>query len=364
MSSQETIKIGAIFSMTGPASFLGSPEAKTVKMLAEQINAKGGIKGRNVELIIRDSGGDVEKASSIAKELAEKYKVAAIIGPSTTGESMKVKSIAEYNKVPLISCAAAEAIVVPVNKYIFKTPQNDRFAAMKIINQIKKMGLSRIGVLSSSTSFGREGKTQIEKLASQNGIKIIVNEVYNKDAKDLSAVLGKMKTAKVQAVINWSIEPAQAILVRNARQIGITVPIFQSHGFGNIAYVKAAGQAAEGVIFPGSRLLVADILPESNRQKEVIMKYKNDYEAMYREDVSAFGGYAFDALMIIIDAIKKAGADRAAIRAGIENTRDFIGTGGIFNFSPSDHNGLDVNAFEMLTVKNGKFTLLMSSLQK
>jgi branched-chain amino acid transport system substrate-binding protein len=166
-----------------------------------------------------------------------------------------------------------------------------------------------------------------------------------------------MKTAKVQALVNWSIEPAQAILVKNARQMGITVPIFQSHGFGNMAYVKAAGRAAEGVIFPGSRILVADALPKGNIQKDVIIKYKKDYEAMYREDVSAFGGYAYDAFMILISAINRGGADRNAIRASIENTKRFVGTSGVFSFSPADHNGLDINAFEMLTVRNGKFAI-------
>lgn len=354
----ETIKVGAILGVTGPAAFLGAPEAKTLEMLTEQINQKGGIKGRKVELIIKDSGASPEKAVSFAKQLIEEEKVFAIIGPSTSGETMKIKTIAEEGKTILLSCAAAEAIVNPIAKYVFKTPQKDSYAVIKIFEQMKKMKISKIGVLSSNTGFGKAGKEQIEKLAPEHGIQIIANEVYDKEATDLTAVVTKLKAASVQAFINWSIEPAQAIVIKNARQIGLDVPIFQSHGFGNIQYVKAAGPAADGVIFPAGRLLIADSLPKTDKQKPVLEKYKKDYESRYKEDVSTFGGHAYDAFMILVAAVEKAGPDKEKVRDAIENMKDFVGTGGIFNFSPQDHNGLDLSSFEMMTVKKGKFVQL------
>ncbi len=353
----ETIKVGAILGMTGPASFLGAPEAKTLEMLADQINKKGGIKGRKIELILKDTGASPEKAISFTKQLIEEDKVFAIIGPSTSGESMKVKGIAEDGQTILISCAAAEAIVNPVGKYVFKSPQNDRFAAIKIFEQMKKMGITKIGVVSSNTGFGKGGKEQLEKLAPEYGIQIVANEVYDKDATDLTAVVTKLKAAGIQAFVNWSIEPAQAIVIKNARQIGLAVPIFQSHGFGNIGYVKAAGGAAEGVLFPAGRLLVAESLPNNHPQKALLVKYKKDYEARYKEDVSTFGGHAYDAFMILVKAIETAGTDKEKVRTAIENMKGFVGTAGTFNFSPKDHNGLDLNAFEMLTVKGGKFVV-------
>jgi branched-chain amino acid transport system substrate-binding protein len=356
--AQETIKVGAILAVTGPASFLGAPEAKTLEMLTEDINKKGGVKGRKIQLIIKDSGASPEKAISFAKQLIEEDKVFAIIGPSTSGETMKIKNIAEEARTILISCAAAEVIVNPVAKYVFKTPQKDSDAVLKIFADMKKKGISKIGVLSSNTGFGQAGKEQIEKLAAEQGITLLVNEVYDKAASDLTAEVNKIKGANVQAIINWSIEPAQAIVIKNARQIGLKVPIYQSHGFGNIKYVQAAGDAAEGVLFPAGRLLVADVLPDSNKQKPVLIKYKKDYEAKFKEDVSTFGGHAYDALMILVNAIEKAGTDKDKVRDAIENMKGFVGTGGIFNFSPEDHNGLDIDAFEMLTVKNGKFTVL------
>jgi branched-chain amino acid transport system substrate-binding protein len=355
-----TIKIGAILAVTGPASFLGAPEAKTLDMMVADINAKGGINGSKVELIIKDSGGSPEKAVSFAKQLIDEDKVFAIIGPSTSGETMAIKNIAEEGKTILLSCAAAEPIVKPVAKWVFKTPQMDRDAVIRIFEQMKKMKISKVGVLSSNTGFGKAGKEQIEKLAPEYGIQIAVSEVYDKAATDLTAEVTKINAANVQAIINWSIEPAQSICIKNARQVCSNIPVFQSHGFGNIKYVQAAGAAAEGVIFPAGRLLVADTLSDKNPQKKVLESYKREYEARYKEDVSTFGGHAYDAMLILERGMKDAGTttDKEKVRTAIENIKGLVGTAGIFNFSPTDHNGLDKNAFEMLTVKNGKFVVL------
>jgi branched-chain amino acid transport system substrate-binding protein len=355
----DTIKVGALLAVTGPASFLGAPEAKTLEMLVEDTNAKGGVNGKKIELIIKDTQASPEKAVSFAKQLIDEEKVFAIIGPSTSGETMQIKNLAEESKTPLLSCAAAEVIVNPVAKYVFKTPQMDKHAVIKIFETMKKLGITKIGVLSSNTGFGKAGKEQIEKLAPEFGMQILVNEVYDKAATDLTAEVTKLKAANAQAVINWSIEPAQSIVIKNVRQIGLTIPIFQSHGFGNINYVKAAGAAAEGVIFPAGRLLVADALPDKNPQKALLVDYKRKYEAKYKEDVSTFGGHAYDAFLVLARGLKDAGAgaDKEKVRTAIENIKGLVGTAGIFNFSPTDHNGLDINAFEMLTVKDGKFVV-------
>jgi branched-chain amino acid transport system substrate-binding protein len=353
--AKETIKIGAILGVTGPAANLGGPEARTLEMLVQELNKKGGIKGNPVEVIIKDSSASPEKAISFAKQLIDEEKVFAIIGPSTSGETMKIKTLAEDGKTILMSCAAAEAIVKPVGKYVFKTPQNDSQAVRKIYEQMKKADITKIGVVSSNTGFGKAGKEQLEKLAAEYGITIAANEVYDKEATDLTAVVTKLKAAGVQAFVNWSIEPAQAIVIKNARQIGLQIPIFQSHGFGNIQYVKAAGPAAEGVIFPAGRLLVAESLPADHKQKALLVKYKKDYEARTHEEASTFGGHAYDAFMILVKAIETAGLDKEKVRTAIENTQGFVGTAGVFNFSAQDHNGLSLDAFEMLTVKNGKF---------
>ncbi len=355
----EPIKVGAILSVTGPAAFLGSPEARTIQMLADDLNAKGGILGHKIQLIIKDSGGSPEKAVSFAKQLMEEDKVLAIIGPSTSGETMQIKALCEKGQTLMLSCAAAEVIVNPVAKWVFKTPQKDSDAVLKIFQHMKKTGVTKIGVLASNTGFGQAGKEQIEKLAPANGIQIAASETYDKAATDLTAEVTKMKAAGVQAILNWSIEPAQAIVIKNARQIGLKIPIYQSHGFGNIQYAKAAGAAAEGVIFPAGRLLVADVLPASNPQKKLLEAYKHEYEAKYKEDVSTFGGHGYDAFLLLTDAIRKAhSVDKNKVRDALEHLTGVVGTAGIFKLSPTDHNGLGIDAFELLTVKDGRFAVL------
>jgi len=351
----EPIKVGAILAVTGPAAFLGAPEEKTLQMLVDEINANGGINGHMLELIVKDSQASPEKAVSFAKQLIEEENVFAIIGPSTSGETMQIKDICEASKTILISCAAAEVIVNPLAKYVFKTPQKDSDAARQIFLTLQKLGIAKIAVLNANTGFGKAGKAQLEAIAPEYDIEIAISEEYASDATDLTGVLTKVKAADVGAVVNWSIVPAQSILAKNMRQLGFTMLLFQSHGFGNIRYVQDAGQAAEGIIFPAGRLLVADVLPDDHPQKAVLVKYKNDYETKYGEDASTFGGHAYDALMILVKAIETAGADKEKVRDAIENMQGFVGTGGVFNFSSTDHNGLGLDAFEVLTVKDGKF---------
>lgn len=358
-AKSEPIKIGAIFSVTGPASFLGAPEEKTVQMMVDKINAGGGVLGHKLEVIVKDSGGNPEKAKSFAKQLIEEEKVLAIIGPSTSGETMAIKDLCEENKMILVSCAAAEVIVNPVAKYVFKTPQKDSQAVTWIYNTMKEKGITKIAVVSSNDGFGNAGKKQLEDLAKEQGIEILANEVYDKQATDLTDVMTKVKgTPGVQAVVNWSIVPAQSIVAKNMKVIGLNVPLFQSHGFGNPKYAQQAGVAAEGTLFPAGRLLIVDELADNHPQKKLLAEYKKDYEARYKEDVSTFGGHAYDALLVVVEGVRKAGStDREKVRDAIENLKGLAGTAGIFNFSPEDHTGLALDAFDMLTVKDGKFTL-------
>ncbi|MBV5317210.1 MAG: ABC transporter substrate-binding protein [Desulfobulbaceae bacterium] len=353
-----TIKIGAILAETGPAAFLGGPEVRSLNMLVDEINAKGGIKGKTIELIVKDSGGSPEKAVSFAKQLIEEDKVFAIIGPSTSGESLNIKKIAEDGKTILISCSAAELIVNPVSPHVFKTAPSDSYAAQQIFMTMQKKGISKIAVLAGNDGFGKAGKEQLAKNAPNFGITIVAEEVYDKSATDLSAIVAKLKAnEEIQAVVNWSIVPAQSILAKNIRQAGWQVPIYQSHGFANIKYAEAAGVAAEGIIFPASRLLVAEALPKGP-QKDFLLKYTTSYETKFKEKVSTFGGHTYDAMTILAKAIEVGGEDREKVRAAIENIKGLIGTAGTFNFSETDHGGLGLDAFAMLTVKNGQFVLL------
>ncbi len=355
---QPPIKVGAIFAVTGGASNLGAPEAKTAEMFVEKINAAGGINGRKIQLLVKDSASTPANAISLAKQLIEEDKVLAIIGPSTSGETMAITDICQEGKTLLISCAAAETIVNPLASYVFKTPQKDSDAARRIFEVVKAKGITKVGVVTSNDGFGVAGGKQLADLAPKYGITIAISEAYAKEATDLTDVLTKLKGQDVQAVINWSIVPAQSLVAKNMKQIGLDVPLFQSHGYGNIKYVQAGGEAANGTIFPCGRLLVADVLPANHPQKAVLTQYKKDYETRYKEDVSTFGGHAYDAVLIVTEGLKKCHQpDRAKLREAIEGLQGLVGTAGVFNLSPQDHNGLTAEAFEMLTVKDGKFAI-------
>jgi len=353
-----TYKVGALLSVTGPAAWLGTPERNTVKMIEEEINEAGGINGHLLEVIVEDTVGDATKTVTAAKKLISKDEVLAIVGPSRSGTTMAVIPIVEEAEVPLISCAAAEAIVVPVKRWVFKTPQKDSDAAVRIFEYMNEQGISKIAIITGTTGFGDQGRGQLKKLASEFGITIVADETYGPEDTDMTAQLTKIKASEAEAVVNWSIVAGQVIVAKNMRQLGMEIPLFQSHGFGNVKYAQAAGEAGEGIIFPCGRLLAVDTLLEDHPQKEVLARYKEEYEAKYEEDVSTFGGHAWDALQLVIEALEEVGPDREKIRDYIENKKGFVGTGGVFNFSPEDHSGLDKYAFEMLTVKDGKFVVV------
>jgi branched-chain amino acid transport system substrate-binding protein len=361
VQAKEPYKIGAILSITGAASFLGEPEKNTLIMLKEQLNKAGGINGHPIEVIIEDSKSDETQAVLAAKKLLEKDKVLAIIGPSTTGESMAVIPIVTPAQTPLISCAAGAGITQPVSDryWIFKTPQYDTSAVEAIYSYLKKQNMTKVGIISISTGFGDSGRKALLETAPKYGISIVADERYGPKDSDMTTQLTKIKSAGAQAVINWSVGPGQVIVTKNWHALKMGIPLLQSHGWGSKKNIELAGKAAEGVIAPLSRLVVWDKLPDKHPQKSLLMKYSTDYEARFKSEPGTFGGHAYDAFMMLVEAMKKVGPDKKKIRDYLENNiKNWPGTGGIFNMSPTDHCGLDKDAFEMVVVKNGDWEIL------
>ncbi|MGN6286519.1 MAG: ABC transporter substrate-binding protein [Afipia sp.] len=359
--AQQTIKVGSVLSVTGPASFLGAPEDKTMRMYVDKINAAGGINGKKIELIIYDDGGDANKARTFATRLVDDDKVVAMVGGSTTGTSMAMIPVFEEAKIPFISFAGAIEVIDPVRKYVFKTPHTDKMACEKIFENLKARKLTKIGLISGTGGFGASMKAQCVKVAPNYGIQILADETYGPRDSDMTAQLTKIKnTAGVQAVVNADFGQGPAIVTRNYAQLGMSAtPLYQSHGVASKSFIDLAGKAADGVRLPAAALLVADKLPDSDPQKKVVVDYKKTYEDTAKQPVSTFGGHAYDGLMIFVEAAKRANStDPTKIRDEIEKTKGFVGTGGIVNMSPTDHLGLDLSAFRMLEIKNGDWTLV------
>ncbi len=353
-------KVGAMFAVTGPASWLGEPEKKTVEMIVDEINKAGGINGHPLKVIVEDTTGKEAEALNAINKLVDRDRVCAVIGPSTSGETLAVVNVAQEKKVPLISCAAAATIVQPVadRHWVFKVPQMDSDCVRRIYDYVKEKGWTKVAIITTTTGFGAAGKKQLEDFAKEYGIEIVANETYRPTDTDMTVQLTKIKNTDAQGLVNWSIEEGQSTVLKNAKQLGLKMQLFQSHGFGNIKYVELAGEAAEGVIFPAGPLLAPETLPDNHPQKKVLMDYKKAYEARSKDRVSTFGGHAYDALHLAIEALKAVGPNKAQIRDYIENKKNFVGTAGVFNFSPQDHCGLDKTAFAMYTVKGGKFVVL------
>lgn len=354
----ETFKIGAIFAVTGPASFLGSPEKNTVEMIAEQINAAGGINGKKLEVVVIDSQTDATKAVLAANKLIKSENVLAIVGPSTSGESLAIVDIAEKEKVPLVSAAASRKITEPVKPWVYKTPQNDMLTVQKIYDHLNSTGKSKVAIISVSNAFGQSGREELLRMAEEYKIEIIADEVFAPKDTDMTAQLTKIKGTDAEAVICWGTNPGPAIVARNMKQLGMEQQLYMSHGVASKKFIELAGDAANGIILPAGRLIVADQLPDTDAQKKMLLKYKADYETKFNDSVSTFGGHAYDGLMLLIEALKAVGGDREKIRTYLENKTGFVGTGGIFNFSATDHNGLDKSAFVLIQIVDNDWQLM------
>lgn len=360
ISALADIKIGSVLSITGPASFLGDPEKKTLEMYVADINAQGGVNGQKIKLFIYDDGGDANKARTFATRLVEEDKIDAMVGGSTTGTTMAMINVFEDARIPFISLAGAAGIVVPVRKWVFKTPHTEPMSCGKIFEDLKKRNLLKIGMISGTDGWGKAMREECLKMAPQFGISVIKDEIYGAADSDMTPQLTNIKNAPgVQAVINCGFGQGPAIVTRNHRQLSISAALYQSHGVSSKSYIQLAGAAAEGVRLPAGAAIVAEQLPDNDPLKKVVMAYKTKFEKATSQSVSTFGGHMHDGLFILVEAMKRAkGADKTKVRDEIERTKGFVGTGGMVNMSPTDHLGLDLTAFRMIEVKNGDWALV------
>jgi branched-chain amino acid transport system substrate-binding protein len=355
-------KIGAIFAATGGASMLGLPEKNTAEMLIDELNANGGINGEKVKLFLYDTEADPTKANNAVKKLISKDMVDVIIGPTTSGVTMAIIPAIEKAKVPLISCAASVKIIQPVKPYVFKTPQTDIMAVERIYEKLQADGLKKIAIITVQNGFGDSGRVQLQKLAGKYGLSVVADERYGGKDTDMTTQMTKIKATDAQAVICWGTNPGPAVVAKNRKQLGITIPLYNSHGVASKKFIELAEGAAEGTFLPAGSLLVVDQLADDHPQKKVLAGYKAAYEGKYGGSVNTFGGHAYDAFKLAVMAIEAAAKSgkvtHASIRDELEKITGFVGTGGVFNFSAEDHNGLTKEGFALVGIKDGNWTLV------
>jgi branched-chain amino acid transport system substrate-binding protein len=362
----EPIKLGAFFDLSGPASAIGTPTKLVAEMVVKKINSEGGVNGRPLELVIADTEGDPTKAAVIAKKFIEADKVVAIIGPTRTDTGMASKPIIEQMKVPAFMTVGGDPVIMGGKfgpfQWTFKSPQRTSVAVRKTFQYMKEKGVQKIAVITSADGFGRDGKGWLERLAPEFGLKIIATESFQPTDNDMTAQLVKIKAASPEAIVCWTIGKAGSIVSKNVKQLAIQPPLYQCHGLPDPIYIKLAGEASEGNIMPSTKLMVADQLPSSDPQKKVILEFIRLYQDVYKYDrqfpINTHSGYAWDAIYIVANAMKKAGTNNEKLREAIENTKGYIGISGIYNLTPEDHNGLGTDSMVMVRIEKGQWKML------
>jgi len=359
-SAADTIKIGSVLSVTGPAAALGEPQLKTLEIYVNKINKEGGVLGKKLELISYDDTSDSVKANSFTKRLLDNDNVDLIIGGTITGATMAMVPLIEKAAIPFISLSGAVVVIEPVKKWVFKTPHTDRMAAERVFEDMKKRGFTKVALISESSGFGQSGRKESQLAAAKLGVELVADETYMPKDTDMTPQLTKIRsTPGVQAILVFGFGNGPILVTKNIAQLKLNLPVYQSHGVANEEFKKLSAGAAEGVRLPSPAVLVADKLAATDPQRKVVIDYAKEYKAATKGDPSTFGGYAYDALLISVDAIKRAGStDKAKVRDAIEQTSGFVGTSGVFRMTPTDHMGLSNTAFRLLEIKNDEWMLV------
>lgn len=350
--------VGAVCSISGPNAPLGTPERDTLLMLTEKLNQKGGVNGHPLKVMIEDDGSDNTNAVKAAKKLVEQDRVCALIGSSGTGPTMAMIPVAEANEVPQVSMAAGSAITIPLKKWVFRTAQTDNLAIRAILADLAgKRRINKVALLYDSNAYGSNGRDQLRGLVPQYKVTVVAEEAFATKDTDMVVQLTKIRATDAQAIICWGTNPAPAQVAKNRQQLGLDLPLLMSHGVANQAFLDQAGQAADGVMLPAGKLIAAAALPRSDPQRKLLLEYAGDFQAKYNRPADSFGGYAWDALNIIVQALKRAGDNRAKLREAIEQTRRLPGVSGMFTYAPDNHDGLGGDAFVMVRVSKGRWQL-------
>jgi len=355
--TKEPYKVGAVLSISGPNAPLGTPEQRAIRLFEKEINAKGGINGHPLEVIIEDDESDPAKASTAVTKLITQMNVLAVVGSSGTGTTLAMSPIVEREQVPLVSCAAGAQITNPINKWVFRTPPTDTMALQKVLEYLKNtVKVTKVAVLHDANAFGTGGADALQAQAPNYGIQVIARESYGSTDTDMTGQLTKIKQTAAQALVVWGTNPGPAVVAQNMKQLGITIPYVGSHGIANKKFIELAGSAADGVVFPAGRLLIPSSIPKNSAWRKAVDRFAAAYKKEYQLEIDTFAAHGYDAIAMVAEAIKKAGPDRAKIRDEIEKLKGFVGIDGVYNYSPTNHDGLTADDLIMIKIVNGKWT--------
>jgi branched-chain amino acid transport system substrate-binding protein len=353
----EPYKIGAVLSLTGTYAGLGTAEKKSIDLEVARINDAGGVNGRPLDVLIEDDATDEAKAVAAATKLIEQDKVIAILGASGTGQTMAMRGDVDRAGIPQISMAGGTVVTGDFDSLVYQTPWSNTIVVPFVLKAIEKAGYTKIAVISDTGGYGTDGLAVIKADAPKYGLTIVADETFNPGDTDMSAQLTKIKGTKAQAVLLWTAGKEGAIILTNARDLGLDLPFYGGSGQARMEFVAGAGTAAEGFVFGTGKSLIPANWGKGTEEYKVVSDFAKRFEAAYGEPPDIFAGHAFDAVNLTADALARAGAnaDSATLQAALEKTKGVVGFGGIFTFSPTNHNGLTEKDLALYKVQGGKW---------
>ncbi|NTU70830.1 MAG: ABC transporter substrate-binding protein [Coriobacteriia bacterium] len=356
----DTYKVGAILSLTGTYAALGESEKNALNLEVKRINDAGGINGKKLDVIIEDDGTDEAKAVAAASKLVGQENVIAILGATGTGQSMAIRSEIDRAGIPQVSMAGGTAITANFSPLVFQTPWSNTIVVPFVLGKVASDGNKKIAVLSDSGGYGKDGLAVIKAEAGKAGLEIVSDQTFNAGDTDFSAQLTKVKSSGADALVLWTAGKEGASVVKGARDLGVTQPMYGGSGQAKIEFAQGAGEAAEGFIFGTGKSLTPANWGEGTPEFDVVNGFAERYKAAYGQSPDIFAGHAFDALAILEDALKRSNGDTspAALTASVEGTKDLIGFGGAFTFTPTDHNGLTADDLALYEVSGGAWNTL------
>ncbi|MFM0022991.1 ABC transporter substrate-binding protein [Paraburkholderia azotifigens] len=355
------VKIGLVLSLTGPAASLGIPARDTATLFPKEIA------GQKVEYIVLDDASDTTQAVQDTKKLISENHVDAIIGSSITPNSLAMIDVVADGETPAISLASSAKIIEPVDAkrhWMFKTPQTDAMMASAITEHASQHGVKTIAYIGQADALGETFYAEVAKFAQIHKINVVANERFNRTDPSVTGQILKIMAANPDAVVVGAAGTPAALPPKTLIGRGYKGKIYHNHGVGNNDFLRVCGTDCNGTFLPASPVLVAAQLPTDYASKRLALDYIARFEKLRGPgSVSAFGSYAWDASMLLNNAIPvalKTAAPgtvefRRALRDALEATKGLADTNGVVNMSATDHLGLDQRARVMVEISNGKW---------
>ena len=357
------VKVGLMVSATGPTSAIGIPQRNTAALLPTRVD------GASIEYIQLEDGGDTTRAVQNAKKLIGESNIDALIGPSTTPNAFAILDLIAEAKVPLLATVGTQAVAEPVDakkRWVFKTTQNDDLIAAALVQHMVKNGVRTVGFIGFNDPYGENWYKVFGALAGKAGIRIVASERYARADQSVTGQTLKLLAARPDAVLVAAVGGPAVLPQATLYDQGYKGRVYQTHAVATDDFIRLGKEKVEGTVLAAGSMLVIDDIPDGDPIKKVALRYVSAYEKQFGQKPATFGANTYDAGLILERALPAAlkaakpgtEAFRSALRDAIERERDVVGCQGVFNMSPTNHNGMDERARVLVTVKEGRFRLL------